>query len=290
VSELNPAEQRFTAYLTEHGYRWQHEPDYQIELGLAERPETNPDFLIERNGGRAVAEVRQFETTALQDRLSKSGRAGVLAPQQLFGPQRFAMFEKAEQLRPLAGAGVPLLVVLANPLDKLVMLDDFHVQAAMWGNPNYVIPIDTTTGGPAEGHESYFRLEDYGAFASPVMEGGEVVAWENRHSHVTAVVVLHERSYSDDWREEILARYRAPDRSIPAAIDATLEALSEIQARSERGEEPEGVYQWVSVYEVNGDQAVPLPGDWFNGPRDERYGHTGDGYGRLWPESSEARE
>jgi len=49
-----------------------------------------------------------------------------------------------------------------------VMLDDFHVQAAMWGNPGYVIPIDTNTGGPAGGQESYFRLEDYGAFASPV--------------------------------------------------------------------------------------------------------------------------
>jgi hypothetical protein len=122
------------------------------------------------------------------------------------------------------------------------------------------------------------------------MEGGKVVAWENRQPHVTAVVVAHERLYSDDWREEILARYRVPDRSIKAALDATLEAHREIEAAIERGEEPPGAYRWVSVYEVNGDEAVPLPGDWFNGPRDERYGHTGGGYGRLWPEPSEAAE
>ena len=60
MSQPNPAEQRFTAYLDDHGYRWQHEPDYQIELGLAERPETKPDFLVECHGGRAVAEVRQL--------------------------------------------------------------------------------------------------------------------------------------------------------------------------------------------------------------------------------------
>jgi hypothetical protein len=36
-----------------------------------------------------------------------------------------------------------------------------------------------------------------------------------------------------------------------------------------------------------GDRAVPLPADWFDGPRDERYGYTEDGYDRLSPERSE---
>jgi hypothetical protein len=35
------------------------------------------------------------------------------------------------------------------------------------------------------------------------------------------------------------------------------------------------------VYEVNGDEAVPLPMDWFDGPRDERHGYTKGGYGPL---------
>jgi hypothetical protein len=118
-------------------------------------------------------------------------------------------------------------------------------------------------------------LENYGAFASPVKEGE---GFENRHPHIAAVVVVHERLYSTDWREEILARYRVPNRSMDAAIEAYLEAQREIDAASERGEEPEGSYRWVSVYDVNGDEAVPLPEGWFNGPRDERYGFGEGGY------------
>jgi hypothetical protein len=58
VAELNLAEQRFAAYLDQYGYGWKHEPDYQVELGLAGRLETKPDFFIERGGHRAVAEGR----------------------------------------------------------------------------------------------------------------------------------------------------------------------------------------------------------------------------------------
>jgi hypothetical protein len=96
-----------------------------------------------------------------------------------------------------------------------------------------------------------------------------------------AVVVVHERLHSADWREEILDRYHGPDRSIDAAIESTFEALREVEAGQQRGEEPEGSYRWVSVYEVNSEEAVPLAQGWFNGPRDERYGVAEGGYGRL---------
>jgi hypothetical protein len=190
------------------------------------------------------------------------------------------------QPQPLAGAGVPLLVVLANPLNADVMLDAHHVQAAMWGNPGYVFPIDTTTGGPAAGHEPFWRLEDYGVFASPVIENDKIVDWENRHPHVSAVLVVSERLNSADWSEEVFRRHPAADNRFEAAHDASLKSLQEINAAIARGEEPEGVYQWVTVYEVNGDQAVPRPGDWFDSRRDVRYGYTEAGYGRLSPEPS----
>jgi hypothetical protein len=103
-------------------------------------------------------------------------------------------------------------------------------------------------------------------------------------------VVVRERLYSTDWREEMLARYRAPDRSMDAAIESTLEALQEVEAAQQRGEEPQGSYRWVSVYEVNGEEAVPLPDGWFDGPRDVRYGFAEDGYGRLSPEAPESAE
>ena len=66
-----------------------------------------------------------------------------------------------------------------------------------------------------------------------------------------------------------------------AAIESTFEALREVEAGQQRGEEPEGSYRWVRVYEVNGEEAVPLSQGWFSGPRDERYGFAEGGYGRL---------
>jgi hypothetical protein len=65
------------------------------------------------------------------------------------------MWEKADQLRPLAGLGVPLVIVLANPLGADVILDGQHVIAGMFGNPGFSIPIDPTIGGRAEGIDSY---------------------------------------------------------------------------------------------------------------------------------------
>jgi hypothetical protein len=220
----------------------------------------------------------------MEDHLHASSRAGVLSPKQLFGPQRFAMWEKAKQLRPFANAGVPLLIVLANPLGRLVGLDEFHVTAAMWGNPSVVIPIDTTTGAAAEDEDAYTLLENYGVFASPAESAAGL---ENRHPHITAVVVVHERLHSADWREQKLAHVQASDRSMDAAVDAYLEAQREIDAAVARGEEPAGSYRWVSVYEVNGDTAQPVPDGWFDGPRDERYGFSDSGYGRLTPSPEE---
>src|SRR5688500_18856758 len=78
----NLAEERFAAYLNEHGYAWKHEPDYQAELGLPKRLETRPDFLIARDGQRAVGEVRQLRddrTPGLPRRVGSRGRAGAPA-------------------------------------------------------------------------------------------------------------------------------------------------------------------------------------------------------------------
>lgn len=58
-----------------------------------------------------------------------------------------------------------------------------------------------------------------------------------------------------------------------AAIDDTFNALREVEAAQERGEGPQRSYRWTSVYEANGEEAVPLPAGWFAGPRDERYGY-----------------
>ncbi len=59
-------------------------------------------------------------------------------------------------------------------------------------------------------------------------------------------------------------------------MDATLLPVTELNPAEQR----------FSAYEVNGEEAVPLPQGWFDGPRDERYGFTEGGYGRLWPEAT----
>lgn len=50
------------------------------------------------------------------------------------------------------------------------------------------------------------------------------------------------------------------------------------------GQVPAGEYHWLEVYELDGDQAPPLPPDWFTGPRDKRYGfQSGGGYAEIPP-------
>jgi hypothetical protein len=44
--------------------------------------------------------------------------------------------------------------------------------------------------------------------------------------------------------------------------------LAAAREARERGEIPDGSYQWVEVYELDGDTAVALPRHLFRGPRD----------------------
>lgn len=270
---MNEAEQRFAAYLDAHGYAWEFEPPWAEELGTPVA--TQPDFLVRAEGLRLACEVRQFTTTRITDELRARGGSGTLDSKLVFGPLRSALVEKALQLRPLANLGMPLVIVVGNPLGADVMLDEMHVRGAMFGNPMWSIPIDRATGGPAG--PAHFGNRDYGAFCSLV--DGEFV---NLHPHVSAVAVAHERLNSRDWRDEILAKHRAPDRSLDAAYDAAFQAIDEINLRIAAGEEPVGAYQWLEVFELDGEEAVPVPRSVFAGERDVRYGFLdAETYSRL---------
>lgn len=269
---MNEAEHRFAAYLTSHGYTSTFEPDYRAEFQLSAPLTTQPDFLIARNAKRAVCEVRQFETTGIRDALARAGGYMSSGPEIALKPLRWALVEKAIQLAPLASLGVPLMIALANPLGADVFLDKHHITAAMFGNPSFRIPIDPTTGGAPESAEMHWALEDYGVFRSPIRPYAEPQHWENRHPHISAVLVVHERLHSDDWRHDIMRSHDAADSSLSAAIDAGFEAVDEINAGVAAGAEPVGAYQWADVYELDGEQAVPVPSDWFDGPGDTRYG------------------
>jgi hypothetical protein len=177
------ADERFEAYLVEHAVPYEYEPLWEERLGV--RAEVKPDFLVDPDGVRVVAEVKQFETTHITDRLlRRPGAAMGLSDREVYGHLRAKMNDAARhQLLPFVDAGSPLVVVLANPLAADVHMDFDHVAFAILGN----MKLRTTLGpdalptGPAQ-----LVADGYGAFLS-VTEAGLV----NHHPHISAVVVVH---------------------------------------------------------------------------------------------------
>jgi hypothetical protein len=275
---LNESEQRFVAYLDSHCYSWQYEPDYQAALGLEHPLEQHPDFLVSRGDGRIVCEVRQFDAGAVDEKLAAM-RTGVLSEKDVYGRARFALVEKAQQLESLAGSGVPLVIVLSNPLGFFVPLDFQHMTSVLFGNPKWTIPIDTQSGGPAA--PGRFIVEDYGAFVSLLKdENGERIVM--RHPHITAVATLHHRTNEQDSIDDLMGRHPSEDSSFDAAARAAIAAMEDVDEARRRGLVPEGEYQWLDVYELAGETASPLPGGFLAGPRDKRYGFLADDtYGEL---------
>lgn len=289
---MNEAEIRFAAYMDACGHTYGFEPDYQVALGLPAPVATKPDFLIERSGVRAVCEVRQFETTRVRDALERAGGYMSTDGKELLVGIRSALFEKAKQLEPFGGLGLPLIVVLSNPLGADVVLDAHHVPAAMFGNLSVRIPIDPALGGAPAGIQPHLALEDYGVFRSPVRVAGQSVGRTNRHPHLSGVLIVHERRHSDDWRREVVAQHPPAEDSMAAMTDATLDAMKAVSEAVAAGHEPSGAYQWADFYELDGDTATPVPADWFRGTRDRRFGfHAAGEYGQLTsPQSPSDRE
>lgn len=275
---LTKSEQRFIDYLESEGYTWEHEPDYQEALGLVDPLDQRPDFLISRGGQRAICEVRQFDLGDVDKKLADM-KTGVLSEKDVYGRARFALVEKAEQLEPLAGCGVPLVIVLSNPLGVFVPLDTQHMISVIFGNPKWSIPIEVKGGGPAG--PGSFIVRDYGAFFSLLRdERGE--RFVRRHPHVSAVVTLHYRTNEQDFIDQVMARHPSADDTFDAAATAAVAALQEINQARASGLIPEGKYQWLEVYELDGDAATPLPRSVLTGPRDRRHGYVADDrYGEL---------
>src|SRR6266536_3832608 len=178
------AERWFERYLRAHGYSYEYEPD----LGVDKRP----DFLIERNDVRVVFDVKPFETVpALQKKLEGATSAMMLSDDEVYGPMRSAVRQAAKQLKPLADSGMPLVVVLANPLGYRVHLNMEHLIEAMFGNPGFAGPFNAETGTVGEMKFEYGR-------------DGKL---RNDHPYISAVMILREidlaveyqRSWGEEW-------------------------------------------------------------------------------------------
>lgn len=260
--EPTESEDWFDRYLHEHGYDpGEPEPDLGVEK--------KPDRLIERHGQRAVCEIKQFEKGIFAGR---SGLIGSLLARDVLKPIRSAVKEAADQLRPLKDSDYPLVVVLANPKRVDVTLDVSDVIHALYGDPTYRFTIDTATGRP---------LGDVEFFA------GRNGRLRNFHQYISAVVILRHRTNAQDWADERAAELlegRAEARTLDEATKVATEFLESSLEAEQSGEVPDGDYLYVDAIETISPDAVPLPADFFNGPRDSRYAF--DAAGEVFTEGS----
>lgn len=248
----NEAERWFERYLRAHGYEYEYEPD----IGVSKRP----DFLVRRDGERVVCEVKAFEeVTKLEKRLAGTKQATMVSDDEVYGPMRGAVKNAASQLKPLAGTGLPLVVVLANPKGQMVHLDMERLVEAMFGNPIWRGRYD-----PEEG-----RVEDL------QFDYGRDGRLRSDHPYISAVVILRERAaaseYYDEWREGW--KSSRPSIENPTFEDIVHEFEEEQKAWDEHAAEadiPEGDVYFLEVLTTGSPDAAALPEIVFDGPRDTR--------------------
>ncbi len=248
----------FERYLREQGYDpGLHEPSLAA-YGIKKRP----DFLPSLGSMQIACEVEQFTAgaSALERRLT-SQRTVIASAKEVYGPIREHIKEAAGQLKPLQALEPPLVVVLANPEGALVDLSLNRVVAAMYGNPQFAIRIDTTIGAAA----GPGRLE--------LGRDGKLT---NDHPYISAVALLRRREYKMDRIDEIAAA-EAPARQARDLDETSAQALGLLR-RLNREKLPEGDYVYLDVIETASECAVRLPLDWFAGEHDSRWRLNVDDY------------
>lgn len=126
----NVAERRFAWLLRQRGYLFWTED--RLEEVMAVRGK-RPDFYVRTASfGDLIAEVESFEEPTLLDRKAMAGsRSGFINPKPLLGRMKNAIRRAADQLKPYAEDGLPLLVVLDNwrrvglPLEETDLIQVF---------------------------------------------------------------------------------------------------------------------------------------------------------------------
>lgn len=251
------AEELFNRYLNERGYSW---------ISPCDSDQRNPDRLITAPDGRqAVCEVKSFATLGLLEKAHfREGEAGIRVSQPMACLQEEALKsirgkikQAAKQLKRYEDCGLPLMVVLANPMGCPIPLDERSVIAAMYGDFDAVFEL-TEPGSDREGVSR--------------MQTGRNGRLTNDHQYVSAIALLCERPHSAVWAEEWLKENRSRFDHDQDLSVACLEA-----AKAEGV--PQGSDVFLSVIETVNNQAVRLPRNLFNGPLDLRYGPTPDGTG-----------
>ena len=152
----------FEAYLGEQRFDV---PEHEPDLGV----ETRPDYLVALDGHTCLCEVKEFAPTT-----NSIPGSGTWAMKTVLKPIRAKVHEGARQLRPAAGLGHALVVVLTNPHRAPVILGEQECLWALEGDPVVRVPV-----GP-------------GVAATPEHTAGRNGELRHDHPYLTAVVILHE--------------------------------------------------------------------------------------------------
>ena len=160
---------------------------------------------------------------------------------------------------------MPLVVVLANPEGAFVHLDVDHVLAALYGNMQYSIPIDTETGGAAG--PGQFELGRDGKLKTD-------------HPYISAVVILHCREHGRDVVDGMVEEAKAQPGWETMTTAERGDVLADVLKTANERELPDGQYYRVDVIDTISASlpegpAKLLPDEWFMGPRDTRWRHNG---------------
>jgi hypothetical protein len=179
----------FEAYLSERGFEV---PEHEPDLGIGSRP----DYVVERDG-RCVVEVKSFARDAW------TIRRRTTSMQKVLKPIRGQIHNAARQLRDAESLGVPLVVVLTDPLGSMWgLLRPFEVIAAMHGDP--MVHVRTT------GHE---------AVGSATVVAGRNGELRNDHPYVSAVVVIH-KQFDETHRSQAYLTHARGAKPLPPVFFA----------------------------------------------------------------------
>jgi hypothetical protein len=265
ANPLTESERRFASYLEANGYLYEHDLDWRERFPEAATAKS-PDFLISRAGEPlAICEVKEWRSSAMDRRMAVQ-RFGSFSSEDVHQTAADAVQAAAgEQLRPFAGVGLPLVVVLANPHHRLVPLDRDDIARSLFGT------TDQVQAGP--GGLVRRVSVGVGALAATGAEG----SLHNPHPYLSAVVVVHERTHERDFVDQQAAAMRppAPPRTGPKRREQATAMLEGINRALREWHVPPGGYEWVDVFDLSGLGAgfdgVPLPDHAFDGPRDRRF-------------------
>jgi hypothetical protein len=233
------SEDWFEEYLNSHGYQdWTHEESVQGKP-------TNPDYCLRFEGNSVYFDVKEFEPQPM------SPGFGVFDPY----PQiREKINKAARQFKHYKE--FPCAVVLSNPRGAFVMLEEWSVRGAMFGDVGFRVPIGLP---PREQPEITNVFRHNGKL---LRADREEKRFRIQNTTFSAVLVLDRYPIR---KRRIEINYKRGQKFGEDAFNKNI--LNELPDHEEQPLR-------VSVYE-NPYARIPFPKDLFRGLYDERWGVEG---------------